>query len=83
MVFIEEQSKRLNEVIIVINLCRLRKSNQLSQSELAFISGVSLKFIQLYEQRVNDINKVQSITLSKLARVLKCNIEDLLECLKL
>ena len=55
--FIEEQSKRLNEVIIVINLCRFRKSNQLSQSVLAFISGVSLKSIQLYEQRLNDINK--------------------------
>jgi len=33
----------------------------------------------MYEQRRNDINKAQSETLYKIAKVLGCSIEDLLE----
>lgn len=40
---------------------------------------MELRSIQMYEQRRNDINKAQVETLYKLARVLGCNIEDLLE----
>lgn len=39
---------------------------------LANISGVSLRSIQLYEQRVNDIDKARCHTLYKLLRKLCC-----------
>ena len=57
----------------------IRENRGLSQSQLAECSGVSLRSIQMYEQRVNDIDKAQGQALYKLARVLGCYIEDLLE----
>ena len=61
------------------NLKRLRGSSGLSQSQLAGEAGVSLRSIQMYEQRNKDVNKAQAITLAKIARVLGCDVEDLLE----
>jgi len=58
---------------------RLRDAADLSQSQLAGESGVSLRSIQMYEQRNKDINKAQALTLAKIARVLGCAVEDLLE----
>ena len=58
---------------------KLRESRGLSQTELAKISGVSLRSIQMYEQRVNDIDKAQAQTIYKLSRVIGCSMEDLLE----
>ena len=60
-------------------LKKLRESRSLSQSELARASGVSLRSIQMYEQRVNDIDKAQAQTVYKLSRVIGCSVEDLLE----
>ena len=60
-------------------LKKLREARGLSQTELAQVSGVSLRSIQVYEQRENDIDKAQSHTLYKLARALNCTIEELLE----
>jgi len=57
----------------------LRKARQLKQAELASLSGVSLRSIQMYEQRNKDINKAQAESLHALARTLCCSIEDLLE----
>lgn len=51
----------------------------LSQRELAEKSGVSLRLIQLYEQRANDINKGQFETICLLSRALKCDVADLYE----
>jgi transcriptional regulator with XRE-family HTH domain len=51
----------------------------LSQSELARASGTGLKSIQAYEQRVNSLNKASGQTLGRLASVLDCSIESLLE----
>ena len=73
----------LNNLYINTNsdtkLKRIRESRGLSQSELALHSGVHLRSIQMYEQKVNDIDKAQAQTLYKLSRVLGCDIEDLLE----
>lgn len=63
----------------ITNLKRIRKSFGMSQTELAEISGVNPRIIQYYEQGYKDINKAQAITLYKLAQILRCNIEDLLE----
>ena len=62
-----------------INLKRIREAVGLSQSQLAAEAEVSLRSIQHYEQRSKDINKAQSITLVKMARVLGCAVEDLIE----
>jgi DNA-binding XRE family transcriptional regulator len=61
------------------NLKRLRVAAGLSQSRLAEEAGVTLRSIQMYEQRNKDINKAGAITVAKLARRLGCSIEDLLE----
>ena len=61
------------------NLKRIRRANGFSQKQLAEVSGVALRMIQLYEQRQNDINKAQASTLSALARSLNCRLEDLME----
>ncbi len=60
-----------------LKLFRLRRGY--SQSELSKLSGVSLRSIQMYEQRNKDINKAAGETLFRLSRQLGCTIEDLLE----
>lgn len=57
----------------------LRKARGFSQKELAKVAGVSLRMIQLYEQRQNDINKAQVGTLHSLSKALGCKMEDLIE----
>ena len=61
------------------NLKRFRDIAGLSQSKLAAEADVSLRCIQMYEQRNKDINKAQAITVVKIARALSCEVEDLLE----
>lgn len=77
--FNESMDRRYNEFVTETKLRKIRKSRQISQSELSKLSGVNLRSIQLYEQRVNDIDKAQAQTLYKLSRILGCDIEDLLE----
>lgn len=77
--FIEELNKRYMNTKLDTKLKMHRMYAEMSQSELAKKSGVSLRAIQLYEQRVNDLNKAQAHTVYKLARALYCSIEDLLE----
>ena len=61
------------------NLQRIRKAAGLTQKGLADKSGTSLRMIQLYEQRRQDINKAQAVTVAGLARVLRCSVDNLLE----
>jgi transcriptional regulator with XRE-family HTH domain len=61
------------------NLKTIRQANNLSQSQLAEKANVNLRMVQNYEQGFKDINKAQAITLYKIAQVLDCMIEDLLE----
>lgn len=77
--FVESIDRRYNEIEVDTKLRSLREVRGLSQRELSNISGVKLRSIQLFEQKVNDIDKAQAHTLYKLARVLGCTIEDLLE----
>ncbi len=60
-------------------LRRIRESRGLSQTELALQSGVKIRNIQMYEQRVNNIDKAQAHILYKLSRTLGCDVEELLE----
>ena len=77
--FIETMNEKCAKALPECRLKKLRESRGLSQTELANISGVSLRSIQMYEQRVNDIDKAQSQTVYKLSRVIGCTMEDLLE----
>ena len=61
------------------NLARYRKASGLSQRELAKFSKVSLRAIQLYEQRQLDINMAPAIKLFQISRALGCYVEELLE----
>ena len=61
------------------NLAYYRKMKGLSQSQLAKASGVSVRSIQLFEQRKSNINNAQYNHLSAIAKVLGCEVEDLLE----
>ncbi len=77
--FCESMERRYQEVITDTKLHKIRESRGLTQAALAKTSGVAIRSIQLYEQKVNDIDKAQAQTLYKLARALGCAIEDLLE----
>ena len=77
--FIDAVEKKCASAEHDTHLKIIREAVGLSQSELAFRSGVNLRSIQMYEQRANSIDKAQSGTLFKLARTLGCSIEDLLE----
>lgn len=60
-------------------LALARKRLKRTQQDLAYESGVSLRSIQMYEQRQRNINEASVTTVRDMARVLHCNIEDLLE----
>ena len=77
--FIETMDEKCAAALPECRLKKLRESRGLSQAELAKLSGVSLRSIQMYEQRVNDIDKAQAQTIYKLSRVIGCAMEDLLE----
>ena len=61
------------------NLAYYRKMKGLSQSQLAKMSGVSIRSIQLFEQRKSNINNAQYNHLSAIAKALGCEVEDLLD----
>lgn len=61
------------------NLKRIRSIYGCTQAELAEMSDVSLRSIQMYEQRNKNINKASVDTIYRLAKVLGCTVEDLIE----
>jgi len=61
------------------NLKLLRMRVGLSQRELADMSGIPVRTIQQYEQRQKNINKAQAEYVVMLAKVLCCEVDDLIE----
>lgn len=83
-----DESKFVEEADIIIEryksarrskLQRIRKARGFTQQQLSEASGVTLRMIQLYEQRQNDINKAQVNVVLSLAKALGCDVEDILE----
>ena len=70
---------KVREYFADTNLKRIRTLYGCTQAELAKRSNVSLRSIQMYEQRNKDINKASAETVLSLAKVLGCTMEDLLE----
>ena len=79
MKFVEAINEKWDQYYTETNLKRLRKIAGLSQRELADLSGVALRQIQLFEQKKRNINHTRAIDVLKIGKVLGCKSEDLLE----
>lgn len=77
--FVEIVDKKIKERYADTNQKRIRTTYGITQFELAKKADVSLRSIQMYEQRNKDINKASVGTIYSIAKVLGCTIEDLLE----
>ncbi len=71
---IERNKKNRNS-----RLQEIRKARGFTQQQLSDASGVSLRMIQLYEQKQNDISKAQVNVVISLAKALGCDVEDLID----
>lgn len=77
--FIDIVDSRIREYFSETNLKRIRTAYGYTQAELAKSSGVSLRSIQMYEQRNKNINKASVESMYSLAKALGCTVEDLIE----
>ena len=77
--FVDIVDSRMKEFFSETNLKRIRTAYGFTQAELAERSNVSLRSIQMYEQRNKNINKAGADTMYRLAKVLGCTMEDLIE----
>lgn len=77
--FADIVDSRMKEYFFETNLKRIRMAYGVTQAELAERSGVGLRSIQMYEQRNKNINKASVETIYRLAKVLGCTMEDLIE----
>ena len=77
--FVVIADRKIKDCFPETSLKRIRSAYGCSQSELAQLSGVSLRSIQMYEQRNKDINKASVETVFRLAKALGCQMEDLME----
>lgn len=77
--FVDIADSKMKEYFSETNLKRLRTAYGCTQAELSERSGVSLRSVQMYEQRNKNINKANADTLYRIAKVLGCSMEDLME----
>ena len=77
--FVEELLSQLRQRERPSALRRLRKEAGLTQVRLAERAGISARAVQQYEEGLKDINKAAAGTVRRLAFVLGCRMEDLLE----
>ena len=70
---------KMKEYYVETNLKRIRTTYGYTQQELSDLSGVSLRSIQLYEQRNKEINKASVDKLYRISKVFGCKMEDLIE----
>ena len=77
--FVDIVDARVREHFSETNLKRIRTTYGCTQAELAERSGVSLRSIQMYEQRNKNINRASGESLYRLSKVLGCTVEDLIE----
>lgn len=79
MKFVEIADSRMKSYFSDTRLKCIRMFYEYTQKELSERSGVSLRSIQMYEQRNKDINKASAETIYRLSKALGCNMEDLIE----
>ena len=71
------------EISVKINyrgtkLQALRKKRQFSQSQLAEVTGISVRMIQKYEQGEKDLNCAKLETILRICVALDCKMIDIL-----
>lgn len=77
--FVSAMDEKLRNFYLETNLKRIRTYAGMSQNELAKLSGVPVRQIQLFEQRQRSINHTKAENVMRLGRVLGCGMEELLE----
>ena len=77
--FVDIVDEKIRKQFKDTNLKRFRNAYGCTQAELAKRSGVTLRSIQMYEQRNKDINKASADALYRISKVLGCSMEALLE----
>ena len=77
--FVDIVDSKIKEYFPETNLKRIRTAYGFTQAELAERAGVSLRSIQMYEQRNKNINKASADTMYRFAKALGCTMEDLIE----
>ena len=77
--FVDIVDSKIKEYFPETNLKRIRTAYGFTQAELSERAGVSLRSIQMYEQRNKDINKASADTMYRFAKALGCTMEDLIE----
>ena len=77
--FVDIVDSKIKEYFSETNLKCIRTAYGFTQAELAERSGVSLRSIQMYEQRNKNINKASADTMYRFAKALGCTMEDLIE----
>lgn len=77
--FADIMETRMREHFPETNLKRIRAAYGYTQAELARRSHVSLRAVQMYEQRNKNINKASVEAVYRLAKALGCTMEDLVE----
>ena len=83
--FVESANEAANEILSrnkarrKTRLYEIRKARGFTQQQLSDASGVTLRMIQLYEQKQNDISKAQVKIVISLAKALGCDVEDLID----
>ena len=76
---VERLNKNMKKCFPETRLAAIRKMVSMTQSELSERSGVSIRQIQLFEQRQRDINSAKVETVYNLSKVLGCRVEELIE----
>lgn len=77
--FVDIINERIKNKVKTTRLQQMRKICGLSQKKLAEKSGVNLRTLQQYELGTKDINKASVASVLALAKVMNCDVEDLLE----
>lgn len=77
--FIDRMNELWDSYYVDTNLKRIRMLSGYSQRELSELSGVPLRQIQLFEQRQRNINNTRAENVFRLAKILNCKCEDLIE----
>jgi transcriptional regulator with XRE-family HTH domain len=62
-----------------MSLKEIRIEQNISQSKLSKMSGVSIRNIQAYEQGQININKASAVSVYSLSKALGCKYEDILD----
>ena len=77
--FMDVAEERFKETFRETELKRARMCINITQEELSKRSGVSLRSIQMYEERNRNINRASFETLYRLSKAPYCHPENLME----